>query len=124
MEQRSIDRRRHRRIDLQVPLLVRRVGGSGSEPFREEVTANLSLAGVYFESGQADRYAANDVLVTSVSIPNAETRSFPFRWLSGRGRVVRVEPLSSGGSPSGQRVGVAVEFGDGLTALTAIPRQG
>ena len=124
MEQGSVDRRRGRRARVQASLLVRRGATPGTTSVREEVTSNISLAGVYFETEHGDQYTMNEMVTASVAVPDQQTRQFPFRRLSGRTRVVRVNELPSG-TPSGRRrFGVALEFGDDVTALTAIPSPG
>ncbi len=115
-----MERRKYRRMDIEAPLLIRRFIEGSREPFDEQVTGNVSLAGVYFESKDATPYKLNEVVMTSVVVPEPKTRDFPFTRLAGRGRVVRVKELS--GDASGRkRFGIAVEYGDDLTALTAIP---
>ena len=84
------------------------------------MATNISLAGVYFETHAGDAYAVNDVVMTSVSIPASSTREFPFTRLAGRSRVVRVRELPADKS-GGKRYGVALQFGEDLTALTTIP---
>ena len=85
---------------------------------------NVSLAGVYFETEGEDSYALNEFLMASVSIPEAERRAFPFARLSGSGRVVRVKQLPWQEAEGRTRFGVALEFGDNITALTASPSRG
>ena len=108
-----VERRRGRRIDLQAPLRIRPAETGASEPFTEHQTKNVSLAGVYFETNDDDRYAVNQVFVASVSVPEAQRREFPFTRIAGRSRVVRVHGH-----------GVALEFGDDVMALTALPTRG
>jgi hypothetical protein len=103
-------------------LLIRRA--DRSEPFTEEIVKNVSLAGVYFETEAADRYGMNDVLITSVAVPESQTRHFPFSRIAGRSRVVRVRELAQPGGSGKKRFGIALEFGDDVTALTAIPARG
>lgn len=114
------ERRRGRRADVQAPLMVKPATGSGGVPFQQETAQNVSLAGVYFETDQP--YRINDAVIASVSIPAAQTRSFPFTRLAGRSRVVRVNELPDSQAGGRRRFGVALEFGDDLTALTALPR--
>ena len=120
----SVERRRGRRVSLQAPLLIRRIGTREPEPFKEETISNISLAGVYFETEQADSYAPNDVVMTSVSVPESQRREFPFTRLAGRSRVVWVKALPQQGPESRKRFGVAIEFGHDVTALTTIPPRG
>lgn len=124
MSQGSIDRRRGRRVDVQAPCWIRPLDTPVHERPSEQVTANVSLAGLYFESVQAGPWNVDDVVVASVAVPEAQRRIFPFTRLSGRCRVVRMQELRSPQPGAGQRFGVALEFGDNITALTATPTRG
>jgi len=108
---------------IEAPLLVRRVSEGEPEPFVEQMTKNISLAGICFETSEG-RYAVNDLLTASVSIPEPQRRNFPFTRLAGRTRVVRVDPLPQQDAGVPRRCGVALEFGDDLIALTATPLRG
>lgn len=119
----TAERRRGRRARIQAPLLVRPLGSGAPAPFNQEVTSDISLAGVYFETDAGADYAVNDVLMTSISVPESSTRAFPFTRLAGRSRVVRVREIPSE-DPGRKRFGIALEFGDDLTALTALPARG
>ena len=124
MQQGSVERRRGRRIDLQAPLLIRRrIGTREPGPFTEQTTDNLGLAGVYFETDDGD-FEVNEVVMTSVSIPESQRRGFPFTRLAGQGRVVRVQALTGASGDGQKKYGVALEFGNDLTALTSIPSRG
>lgn len=123
MERGNAERRRGRRVNIQAPVRIRSLAGQ-QIPFREELTKDISLAGVYFETEQVDGYLVNDVVMASVSVPQQDTREFPFTRLAGRSRVVRVNELPAEPSAGRKRVGIALEFGDDLTALTALPARG
>lgn len=118
-----IDRRRGRRVSLQVPLQLRRSGSQGPESPQEHFTKNVSLAGVYFETDQAGALQENDLIFASVTIPETQRRQFPFTRVAGRSRVVRVSELPAL-SEGRKRIGVALEFGEHTTALTATPPRG
>ena len=121
----NLERRRGRRAEIQAPLMIRPLAGIGSrETSREETTKNVSLHGAYFETDEAQEYRANDVVMASIAIPSEQTREFPFTRLAGRSRVVRVSEVVHPSSTISKRVGVALEFGEHLTALTAIPSRG
>ena len=81
-------------------------------------------AGVYFETEEGHPYTSNDIVLASVSVPEERTREFPFTRLAGRGRVVRVEEIAPRGESGRKRFGIALEFGQDLTALSAIPSRG
>ena len=123
MQQGSVERRRGRRIDLQAPLLIRRVGTNKPEPFKEQQTENLGLAGAYFETDE-DGFQVNEAVMTSVSIPESQRRGFPFTRLAGQGRIVRVKELTGLSGGGRKKYGIALEFGNDLTALTSIPSRG
>ena len=124
MERVGVERRRGRRASVKAPLLIRRFAASGLGPAKEEVAENISLAGVYFETEESSAYAPHDVVMTSVSIPDQQNRQFPFTRVAGRSRVVRVNELLPQGPSGRKRFGIALEFGDDVTALTAIPARG
>ena len=113
------ERRKGRRAGVQAPILVRRVGVREPEPFIEQLTKNISLAGVYFETNDKSSYEVDQFVMTSVTIPEPQRREFPFTRVAGRSRIVRVDELSAP-----RRFGVALEFGDDITALTATPSLG
>ena len=117
----SVERRRSLRAELAAPLHLHRVGAEARGLLAQWITKNISLAGTYFEAEGDHPYAVNEVVMASITIPASEQRLFPFTRISGRSRVVRVEPLLSAHSAQGRRTGIALEFGDDLTALAAIP---
>ena len=117
------EKRRAKRVELRAPLFIRRVDAPAHET-DERVTGDISLAGIYFETPDGSRYQANDTVMTSVSIPESERRSFPFTRLAGRCRVVRVHELTPQDPSGSKRFGVALEYGSDLTALTATPSRG
>lgn len=120
MERGSVERRRGRRAAVQAPVVIRRLDTSESKP-QEETAQNVSLAGVYFETDDAKGYSANDVVLASVAIPATQRREFPFTRIAGRSRVVRVKEVPTESAASRRRFGIALEFGEDVTALTAIP---
>ena len=120
MSQENIERRRGRRAPIKAQALIRRLDAPATPP-REHTTQNISLSGVYFETDQAAGLSLNDQILASVSIPEAERRTFPFARLAGRSRVVRIQELSATPGRDEKRLGIALEFDRDLTALTAIP---
>ena len=120
-EARGIDRRRHRRIDLTVPILARRNTEGNGATFREGVAKNVSLAGVYFTTAGWRLLERDELMTVSVSIPPEKARNFPFSRLAGRGRVVRVDELAKVDNQGPTLYGVALEFGEDLTVLTTAP---
>ena len=125
MEQGSIDRRRGRRVMLEAPLLIRNVGAQDLGGFREQTARNISLAGIYFETNDGETYTVDQQLIASVSIPETGRREFPFTRLAGGGRIVRITELPQQETTQGRkRLGIALEFGYDLIALTATPSRG
>ncbi len=123
MGQGHLERRRSRRATVEAPVVIRRLDPSKPQVLKDHTTRDVSLAGLYFETEHGDRLSANDIILASIAIPEPQTRAFPFTRLSGRGRVVRVHELSTQDAER-KRFGVAVEFMEDLTALSAIPRTG
>lgn len=123
MESRHAERRRGRRIELAAPVRIRRDAVS-VEPGTEHVTGNVSVAGVYFETEDGEAYRVDDLVTASVSIPEAQRRSFPFTRMAGRCRIVRVSELPEAGPAGRKRFGVALAFGTDAVVLTASPPWG
>ena len=121
MQSDNIERRRGRRITLEAPVVLRQDSEQLQAP-HEHVTKDVSLAGVYFEVEGDPPFAVNDVVMASVSVPESLRREFPFARVAGKSRVVRVSELEA--LQGRKRFGVAIEFGDDLTALTSIPSRG
>ena len=99
---------------------IRRGDDTRSQPARSHTTKNLSLTGVYFEAKEPPRLTVNEMVIASVVVPETERRQFPFTRLSGKGRVVRIQALDEDDATR-KRYGIALEFGDDVTALTPIP---
>ena len=91
--------------------------------FEPGETKDVSLAGVYFTTPAWQDVQPQEILTVSVSVPREQSRDFPFSRLAGRGRVVRVDALS-GETPDERRLGIAVEFAEDLSILTAAPEHG
>ena len=124
MQKGRVERRRGRRVDLEAPLVIRRVAAGSAGSANQELTSNISLAGVYFETEQSDAYTVNETLISSVSVPESKRRDFPFTRVAGRSRVVRIKELPQEEGAGRKRMGIALEFGEDVTALTAIPTRG
>ena len=116
------ERRQHRRLELVVPILTRRFE-QADDLFKEGVTKNLSLAGVYFTTAAWRELTPNDQLAISISVPREKAREFPFSRIAGRGRIIRVEELAKIADNRPRLLGVALEFGEDLTVLTMAPGQ-
>ena len=125
-DQSAVERRRGRRVNLNAPLLIRRVGAAPPEPFAQAVTKEVSLTGLYFEydaDGESG-YRINDVVMASISVSDPQQREFPFSRVAGRGRIVRGDALPADEPGAPTRFGIALEFGNDVTALAATPDWG
>ena len=117
------ERRRYRRVPLSVHVLARRSSTAGQGAFEAGETQDVSLGGMYFTTAAWRDVQPQDMLTLSVSVPRDHTRDFPFSRLAGRGRVVRVDRVRDH-EPGPPQLGIAVEFADDLTMLTAAPEHG
>lgn len=109
------ERRRHQRIDMNLPVQAKRLISPEDAGFKEAVTRNISLGGAYFTTSDFN-LAPQEEIVVSISVPKERTRLFPFSRLAGRAKVIRVEQFGQ------QRwQGVALQFADDMTYLSAAP---
>ena len=113
------ERRRHPRMLLGGPVMVRSLAGDLPESWREGLIQNLGMAGVYFTILPWRPLTNRDALAFSISVPPEQQRAFPFSRLAGRGRVVRTEELPPADELSRKRLGLALEFGKEVTTLAA-----
>lgn len=116
--QAGIDRRCERRVNAEMLISVRHAQDSGSAVAQDVMARNVSLSGAYFEGPAGEVYQANEILIVSAAIPESMRRQFPFTRLAGRGRVVRAVMLEG----KDRRQGVALEFEEDLTVLSAVSR--
>jgi PAS domain-containing protein len=112
------ERRRHQRVRLAAPIVVREVG-TGRELLQEGLIENLSLSGAfgYFTVPFRRPIAVDEMLMVSIAVPPERQREFPFSRLAGPARVVRVEPPVALVPPEQKRVGLALAFGEDLIML-------
>ena len=121
MDTGEVDRRRYRRVALRVPIVLRGLEEGMRATGRAGLTENISLAGVYLRTPKGKPVAKDDLVTLSISIPQEAMRQFPFSRLMGRGRIVRVEELPEAGKAETNRLGMAVEFAEDFTVLSAAP---
>lgn len=115
------ERRRQRRIELNVPIAVCSPDEEPPGAWHTGVAKDISLRGVYFTIPPWKAIAMDEVMRFSITIPSELQRAFPFSRLMGRGRVVRVEGMARMSEPGWKRLGLAVAFfGEGFTALAGI----
>ena len=117
----NVERRRGRRVELEAPVLIRRAEAHESQNSPEQITKNISLGGLYFETDQTDGYHLNEALTASIAIDESQRREFPFTRLVGPTRIVRVDEVASSTEQGKKQFGIALEFGKDLMALTASP---
>jgi c-di-GMP-binding flagellar brake protein YcgR len=104
------ERRKHRRLEIRLPLQYCPVGDTGVNVCRT-VTRNISTGGLYFDTDDAD-IRPGMVIELELTIPPGEGYSPYQGQISGLGEVVRVDVADS---PAGaRRVGVATRFREGL----------
>lgn len=121
----TIERRRFRRAELELPVSLR-WSPEGHAPVQAAGQAkDVSLAGVYCYLEPPCPLKPGDAVTCSVEVPPEQMRVFPFTRISGRGMVVRVEPVNRGrraGESQGEtsRIGLAVAFAPDVTALGSI----
>ena len=123
----SVERRRFRRAELDVPVSIRAMGTQVTDtgPIVGEVK-NISLAGVYCHVKASCALTPGQSVLCSVMIPEEQSRWFPFTRVTGKGSVVRLEPVPvgrrAGEEPTDDHlVGMAIAFASDVTALGTIP---
>jgi len=106
------ERRKHRRLEIRLPLQYWPVGESEANACRT-VTKNISTGGLYFETDD-EEIRPGMLLHIELTIPPGEGH-FPYPGrITGVGEVVRVAPLSEGKARKVRRIGVATRFRESL----------
>ena len=121
----AIDRRRSRRADVDGAITLQLVKEGTLNALLTGQVRNVSLDGVLCHVKAPCELTKGDHVNCSLSIPQEQSRFFPFSRLLGQGVVVRVEPVISGRRAgetlaSDQVVGLAVAFAPNVTALGTI----
>ena len=103
------ERRKHRRLQMQLPLEFSRADKSATGQHRS-VSRDVSTGGIYFQTG-LDDLEAGEILDIEMTIPSGEGH-FPYQ---GRVRsmatVVRTDkPQATDGANLGPRMGVGAAF--------------
>lgn len=115
MDTRTIERRRHRRIGLDLPIELHPLEAQGKKAARfTGRTKDVGLAGVLAVMPASFPLAAGAAVGVSVTVPPESSRQFPFSKLVGRGWIVRVMPAST-------EVGVAIALTSDVAALGTLP---
>ena len=114
-ETRIEERRRDRRLAIQLPLTYRKQDSGRGKPFGT-ITSNVSTGGVYFMT-TADDVRAGDLLDLEFGVPADDDRFPPDGKIATVARVVRTEAIRDTGvnkQPAFARSGVAAQFEQGL----------
>lgn len=101
-----VEKRRFKRLDLSLPMKIRRTLSNGKEETHEGVTANVSFNGAYVVDINLTNINPEDKLNISITVPKDETRDFPFSRIAGKAVVTRVE-----------KDGIALEFVEDINRL-------
>jgi len=109
----ATDKRRHRRLDLSVPVLFTVKSKTGTGITRTGITRDVSPGGIFFRTESAQDIDPRQELTVKLLIPRQSDPSEATVSLSGEAKVVRAErlavaPGSVGGSA--ERWGVAAQF--------------
>ncbi len=107
----ATERRRHRRLDLSVPVLFTVQSKTGTGITRTGVTKDVSPGGLYFRTDSAQDIGSQQELTVKLVIPRGSDPAETTVSLSGEARVVRTERLAPApGSDRTARWGVAAQF--------------
>ena len=101
-----VEKRKFKRLDLSLPMKIRRLSDTGKEEVQDGVTVNVSFNGAYVIDINIKSIKPEDKINISLSVPRDDVRDFPFSRIVGKARVVRVE-----------KDAIAVEFGKDMNRL-------
>lgn len=107
------EKRKHRRLDLRVPLLFTMKGRAGSGVTRSGITRDVSPGGIFFRTEAGQDIDPDQQLNIKLLIPRQGDPSEATVSLSGEARVVRTEHLPRSLNALGEvskRWGVAIQF--------------
>ena len=91
-----VEKRRYKRLNLSLPMMLRRLTGEGKEEAIEAMTSNVSYDGVCVIDVDLKNIKPNDNLHITLSVPRDDSRDFPFSRITGKARVVRAEGETCG----------------------------
>jgi hypothetical protein len=109
----TTEKRKHRRLDLSVPVLFTVKSKSGTGITRTGVTKDVSPGGVFFRTQSAQDIEPQQELTIKLLIPRQSDPAEATVSLSGEARVVRTERLATTPSVAAgvsERWGVAAQF--------------
>ena len=101
-----VEKRQHKRLDLSLPTVLRRISGAGKQDEQEGITLNVSYNGAYISDIETKNIKPRETLNMSLSVPRDDSRDFPFSRIIGKATVVRVE-----------KQGLALEFAEDVDRL-------
>lgn len=109
----ATEKRRHRRLDLSVPVLFTVKSKTGTGITRTGITRDVSPGGIFFRTASAQDIDPQQELTVKLLIPRQSDPSEATVSLSGEAKVVRTERLAlAPGGPGGatERWGIAAQF--------------
>ena len=107
------EKRRHRRLDLRVPVLFTVKSKTGTGITRTGVTRDVSPSGIFFRTDAAQDIEPQQELTVKLLIPRHGEPGEATVSLSGEATVVRTEHLPQSPnvlSETGERWGIAAQF--------------
>ncbi len=112
-----LERRRHRRVSLDVPIILKTPDAAGAPSTQEGRIINVSLAGGYCTVAPwSSLLRIGELLSFSITIPATHRTEFPYAELAGHGRIVRVQGLPETARGE-KRMGIGFAFEDDVTGL-------
>ena len=109
----ATERRKHRRLELSVPVLFTVTSKTGTGITRTGVTRDVSPGGIFFRTESAQDIEPHQELTVKLVIPRQSDPAEATVSLSGEARVVRTERLALSPDALGsatERWGVAARF--------------
>ena len=117
---RGYEKRKYGRLELTLPIEVRKIGPPLELIFEEATTTNVSLSGAYFKTRIWKDVRPEEGVYISISIPREMRRHFHFSRLAGKAKVVRVEDLPGNALDPLAKQGIAIEFSSESISLSAV----
>jgi hypothetical protein len=108
----AAEKRRHRRLELSVPVLFTVKSKTGTGVTRSGVTRDVSPGGIFFRADIAQDVQPEQELTIKLLIPRQGDPSEPTVSLSGEACVVRTERMVNGAAAgsAAERWGIAAQF--------------